>query len=559
MRCGWTVLAGAWLNPRALAESTGTWLRAGIVFLGLATATAESHSWDVLPWAALVFMVDLAIGRLLAGPAATDRRHQAFALLLVGAALAGAVHWIANPSAGAFSLLLVPAFRAGEAFGRLAALLTVAIGTAVGMLGTASRVPLDAAYLTSATLWCGLSFMIGVLGAWSSYLRSQRSTANARPWAAREAAVLLRRLDALAGSIDGGFDAPATAELLLDAVESAVPGSRMAVLVGVGSEPAVPLALRGIDRLPWPDPRTANSVLGRVWRTGVAEAGLWTSENGDRAIAAAPLHNQDGACIGVVVTDRIPAASFVEEELHALVQLAEAHSANVDVALIFTALRQRAAFEERERLAHEIHDGIAQELVALGYRIDVARSQATTLSPQLAPALDAVRVDLSRVLMDLRLSIGDLRSAIRPEQGLGAVVGARLQQFGATTGLTVGLRLTESAYRLPAHVESLIHRLILDVLSDARHAYGTSAIEVCLDVKAPQAWLRITHDGTSQLGADAFLDHPLTALGAEILVEPSDTGVVVNLALNSPRPIDNQDLVPERMRLIHDYPSCPRG
>ncbi len=100
-------MAGSWLSPRALAESTGTWLRAGIVCLGLAIATAEGHGWDVLPWAVLVFMVDLAVGRLLAVPAAIDRRHEAFVLLLVGAAFAGAVLWIADPPAGAFSLLLV--------------------------------------------------------------------------------------------------------------------------------------------------------------------------------------------------------------------------------------------------------------------------------------------------------------------------------------------------------------------------------------------------------------------------------------------------------------------
>ena len=549
MRSLWTGLGGSWLSPRVLAESTGTWLRAGIVCLGVAIASAEGDGLDVLPWAVLVFMVDLLIGHLLAVPAPVDRRREALALLLVGAAFAGAVLWIEDPSAGAFSLLLVPAFRAGEAFGRPAALLTVAVGAGAGMLGTASR-PLNADYLTSATQWCGLSLMIGVLGAWSSYLGSQRPSADDPPWAAREAAVLLRRLDALAGSIDGGFDAPATAELLLDAVMATVPGSsRMAVLVGFGSEPAVPLALRGIDRLPWPDPRTAECVLGRVWRTGVAETGLWACENGDRAMAAAALHDQDGARIGVVVTDRIPAAPFAEEELQDLVHLVKAHSANVDVALSFAALRQRAAFEERQRLAREMHDGIAQELVALGYRIDVAGRQASTLSPQLALALDAVRADLSRMLTDLRLRIGDLRLAIRPDQGLGAVVGARLQQFGATTGLTVGLRLSESTYRLPAHLESLIYRLILDVLSDARHAEGTSAIEVRLDVKAPQAWLHITHDGISQLGEGSFLNHPLAALGAEILVQPSDTGVVVNLAMNG-RPIHSQYLVPERMPLI---------
>jgi len=220
------------------------------------------------------------------------------------------------------------------------------------------------------------------------------------------------------------------------------------------------------------------------------------------------------------------------------------------VALIFAGLRQHAAFEERERLAREMHDGIAQELVALGYRIDVARRQAETRAPLFAPALEEARADLSRVLTDVRLRIADLRMAVRPDQGLGAVVGARLQQFGAATGLTVGLRLSESTYRLPAHLETLIYRLILDVLTDARNAPGVSAIEVRLDVKAPQAWLQITHDGESHLPADAFRDHPLSALGAEIEVQPSVHGVVVTLTLKDGWPKDLPYLVPERMRLI---------
>jgi signal transduction histidine kinase len=533
-------------------RSTGTCLRFAIVGLALLVAAAERCELAILPWALLVLVAELATEGLLAAPKFAVQRREAFVLMMVGAVLAGAGQWMGSyAAAGAFCLLLVPAFRAGETFGRLAALFTVAVGAGVGVLGTAAQHHLDAEYLISSTQWYGLAFLLGVLGGWSTFLRSKGLTAKVTPWAAQEAAVLLRRLDTLAGSIDGGFDAPTSAELLLDAVKAKISDSRTAVLVGFGAEPAVPLALRGIDRLPWPDPITSDCVLGRVWRTGIAEAGTWTSEDGDqRALMAAPLRDPDGARIGVVVADRVPTAPFEVKDLHALVDLAEVHSANLDVALIFTALRQRAAFEERERLAREMHDGIAQELVALGYRIDVARRQAANLAPQLEPVLDEVRSDLSAVLTDLRLRIADLRLAVRPDQGLGAVVGARLQQFGASVGLTVGLRLSESVYRLPAHLETLIYRLILDVLADARHADDTTAIELCLDVDAPQAWLNISHDGTTDLRADAFLDHPLTALGAEIVVKPGDSGVVVTLALNGGLPRQNPYLVPERMHLI---------
>ena len=115
-------------------------------------------------------------------------------------------------------------------------------------------------------------------------------------------------------------------------------------------------------------------------RTGVAEAGLWTSEDGDKAMAAAHLHDQDRARVGVVIAGRISAALFMEAKLHPLVHLVQAHSANGDEAPILAAVRQHAAFEERECLAHEIHDGIAQELVAPGYRIE---SPAAKLRPPL--------------------------------------------------------------------------------------------------------------------------------------------------------------------------------
>lgn len=535
--------------------STSTLLRSAIVAVAIGIGSIGRDVLTVLPWALLILTLDLVAGSVLTlgFGQSNARRSQALILTLLSAGIAGAALATnqTTPLPAALPLLLIPVFRAGEVWGRLAALAAVSMSIIVAFTSAQSQGTLTPSFVTATTQWAVLALVLGLVGAWTAQLQEKAHSheGTASP-AAHEAAHLLRRLDALAGALDGGFDAPASAELLLDAVKAKVSASRMAVLVGFQSEPAVPLALRGIDRLPWPDPTTDESVLGRVWRTGKAESGMWISDDQERAIAAAPMRDPDGARIGVVVIDRIASAPFVAADLRALVNLAESHSANVDVAMIFTALRQRAAFEERERLAREMHDGVAQELVALGYRIDVARRQAASEAPQFSPALDDARSDVSRMLTDLRLRIADLRLAVRPDQGLGAVVGARLQQFGTASGLTVGLRLNESTYRLPAHVEILIYRLILDVLADARHSQGASAIEIRLEVNAPQAWVHISHDGTSDLGANAFLDHPLTALGAEILVQRGDTEVVVTVALNGRRSNQPQYLAPERMRLI---------
>ena len=94
---------------------------------------------------------------------------------------------------------------------------------------------------------------------------------------------------------------------------------------------------------------------------------------------AAALRDPMGDRIGIIVLERSPGATFDDDGPGApSSEVAERHSPNLDVSLIFAALRERAGFEERERLAREMHDGIAQELVALGYRVDVLRRRAST-------------------------------------------------------------------------------------------------------------------------------------------------------------------------------------
>ena len=190
----------------------------------------------------------------------------------------------------------------------------------------------------------------------------------------------------------------------LSAVDAAVPARRRAILVGFGNDPAVPLALRGTDRVPWQDPAQDDSaVLGlREGGAGGAparpSAGVW--KPAARAGRCLPLPCGTRWAIGSASwsLNARPERSFQAADLDAVVRAGRAAHPNLDLSVVFAGLRERAGFEERERLAREMHDGIAQELVALGFRVDSLRRGPQHGSP----------------LATTWTSCGELRGARRP-------------------------------------------------------------------------------------------------------------------------------------------------
>jgi signal transduction histidine kinase len=435
---------------------------------------------------------------------------------------------------GAWSklLILVPAYHAGSRFARKGAFAAPAVALVVA-LATASW--LDHLTAPEAQL-IGLASLVavlfGLLGGWSKELEPEARLVEAD--VAAEASLLLRRLHELADTLDTGFDAPGSAEMALQDLSNEMRAARSAILVGYGDDPAVPLAIRGADRTPWPDPMEPGSVLAQAWQQGVPTLSVWTEDLVGRSVIVVPLNDDRGDRLGLLVADRPMVTPFTEDDLAAAGAVAARHAANIDLSVLFAGLRERAGLEERERLAREMHDGIAQEMVALGFGIDSVRRSARQQGSPLAEELDGLRVDVSRVLADLRLHIADLRIAVRPDTGLGAMIGARLQHFGSSSGVTTRIHLSETGFRLPAHTEVLIYRLFLRMLADARHSLNAQSVEVRLNVAAPRVELWMAHDGTTSLNERDFTDHPLRGLGGDIVIEPyAGEGVALRMRMRA--------------------------
>lgn len=524
--------------------STGTALRVAVALVVVLVAGLGTTGYRVLPWALLIVAMELVTAFLLVDVKVLLRRRRMLHPMvptLVGAACAG---WAVSVGPSALPLVIIPVFRAGERWGRrgaLAATLTwFAATTSMVALGPGTTL-----FLTQerTVIWGAIALCLGVLAAWSNHVASPGPLSNA---VADEAALLVSRLEHVAADLQGGLDPATSAEMLLDSIGRPGPMARSAVLVGSGADQPVPLALRGSERVPWPDPTLDPGVVGVTWRTG--RPGRHWDEVSHREIHVVPLRSSDGTQIGVLVQDVMATIrSSDDDELESLADQAHQFGPLIGVALAFAKLRERAGFEERERLAREMHDGIAQELVALSFHLERIRRTVRTDAALSADELEGALAQLRRILGDLRSQISDLRVSVRPERGLGATMSSRLQSFGTTTGLVVSLRLSESGFRLPARAETALYQLFLDVLADVKHS-GATGVDIDLTVVAPHASIRMRHDGRSMLAQGCMVDHPLTRLGGQIVVATVD-GLDVSAQLSTPlthsSPVHVQQKVPQ--------------
>ena len=503
--------------------STGTRLRVAVAIIILLVNAVNGSSFAVLPWALLVIGADLVTGAVVAGAPLPPRDRSALGLAITVAS--AAVSGLAlTAGAGGLPLVVIPLLRVIETGRRrgvaavLAAFLVPAVVARFVSMGTVKD--LDAA---SLALWGALTVSLAVTALWSKHLAPDPRGDEAL---ASEAAWLLTRLQSLASELRGGFDPATSAEHLLDDLPSPGSRGRSTMLIGAPQERPVPLALRGSLRVPWPDPREDDEILGQAWfdgRPGVA------AQRDGRTLVAVPARDSQDRQIGVLVADVELDGMPPQEYLGAVQDVVRHHQGLVAVALAFGGLRERAGIEERERLARQIHDGIAQELVALGFRVDRLKRLP---DDQIRPEAVLLRTEISRILADVRSHIGDLRLTVRPEGGLGAAITSQLQVFGAASGAAVTLRLTESSFRLPAHVETGLYRIVLDFLADARRC-GAQELDVALHTQAPDARLMLRQSGTTRLNESDLSAHLPVSLGAGITLTSTASGTEILVRLTT--------------------------
>lgn len=211
-------------------------------------------------------------------------------------------------------------------------------------------------------------------------------------------------------------------------------------------------------------------------------------------------------CFGMV------AADLTEQKKH-------------DEAIVAAERSAREMLEERQRLAHDLHDAINQTLFSASLIAEVLPRMWEKDQAEARRSLEDLRRLTSGALAEMRALLAELRPSTLTDSDLGDLLRQLGNAFSGRTNIPVAVTITRK-FILPSEVQVAFYRVCQEALNNvAKHAEA-SQVEINLKREESLIELRIRDNGQGFDIEQTFLGHNglsmmkerAEAVGAELSV-----------------------------------------
>lgn len=227
--------------------------------------------------------------------------------------------------------------------------------------------------------------------------------------------------------------------------------------------------------------------------------------------ASVPLRSEDQN-IGILNVASRGSDRFTPEVLQLLGSVGYQLGTAIERVRLARQAVRLAALEERNRIAREIHDTVAQGLTAITLHLEAAEAFG---EHDPAKALRNVRLALGLArtnLEDVRRSVLDLRAAPLETHTLPEALALLLKDFANETGIHTKFRSEPGIERLSSAVEMGLYRIAQEALSNVRKHAGAHNVKLRLLMAEAGICLQIEDDGRG-FDLDAVQRSPETGFG----------------------------------------------
>ncbi|GAB3769814.1 signal transduction histidine kinase [Nocardioides ginsengisegetis] len=461
---------------RTVADASPWRVTTAVRVFALATAVGQLVSADTL---GIVGVVALQLGCVAAVCSALELtplgRRLPWVTVLEGVAVVGLLGLANGPVEPLLVYLAVPTVVAGVRHGALATVNT-SLSTAMALLAiqalTWSHVETGPT-LGSVLPWLVLGLGAGMLA--SHQTQSVRRLEAVRaPYAAANR--LVGTLHSAATDLPQDLDVILHSRALECTIRPLVGADASAVLVRSGLMTLETLTSYG-------DLGVVDDELARRCMSAMRAEQRGT-------IVALPLRVGEHVFGALLLTCHRPLANAV---LASIQEQVDERAILLDTAVLLDGVRSLATNEERNRLARDIHDGVAQQIVALGYLADDLA--ALSHDPDTRQGAEDLRVEVTRLVNALRFSVFDLRQDVADAGSLSGALSDYAGQLGTHSDLRIHLTLDERGSRLTRRTEEELLRIAQEAIANVhKHAHAVN-VWVRLEVHGTDATLVVADDG----------------------------------------------------------------
>jgi two-component system NarL family sensor kinase len=218
--------------------------------------------------------------------------------------------------------------------------------------------------------------------------------------------------------------------------------------------------------------------------------------SGLRYHASIPLyaHSKQLGVFNVVSSDW---RELSAEDLRLLYTVGDVLSIAIERARLFSHSAEVGAIEERNRLAREIHDTLAQGLAAISLRLETAEellengADVQPVQKTIHQALELVRSNLD----DARRSVLDLRAAPLEGRNLPEALADLARRITAQGQVSVSFEQSGSSRPLPLHLETGLFRIAQEAVTNVEQHSGARQAIIHLILLPDTVTLVIEDDG----------------------------------------------------------------
>lgn len=211
------------------------------------------------------------------------------------------------------------------------------------------------------------------------------------------------------------------------------------------------------------------------------------------SLLAVPVLARGKVVGNLYMTEKEGAAEFTLEDEETLARFATQAALAIENARLHAQVQALAITEERERIAREMHDTLAQVLGYVNTKAQAAQEFLRAHRPDRAEEQIGQLAEAARgAYAEVRESILGLRTALGPQRPLLDTLSDYLQQWQDQSGIgTTFVRHVEEPH-LPPSAELQLLRVVQEALTNARKHAGATRVSV--ELRQADGWLEAVVD-----------------------------------------------------------------